>query len=493
MSNATNDAMQYSQGLLQIGQQLGNAFETAKETEAESLANKAIEQGMAKNQLNSNDQGNNQFGDIPMGALQTRVEDVAQGDINPDIKQKANQKLLQKQTQLLERSSAYQKLQAQKAKQHFDEGRRKVTQAIEAYESGDYDTATRVLEDVYNKNLRDGKLVKRADNEGNKFKMENYVTGESGEMDIRKEGLGNLIRQASAYFQKDPNEYMKDWMKHTKVSNEEMVERLNNATPLVNRNNPSQVVAYQASLPNRESGENETVLFANKPGAVADPSRINDPDAIRQIRQNTVPMDEAETMGAYDQSGSGGGSGSGSDWDSRDTKGFVEQLYVDEGFSGIPDPDERGTGENKKIARAETKARYLSNLLSSGRVENPKEAYRATTRRFGQHQNAVENTPEDADMETIYDLYRNYQDLHTVAGEDFATVAREDFGKSDEEIQQFLQNTENKKQQAAGILKGPEHQQAMGILEGTHKVPRPKDKTAPGGLYDRARNINISH
>ncbi len=117
---------------------------------------------------------------------------------------------------------------------------------------------------------------------------------------------------------------------------------------------------------------------------------------------------------------------------------MTETFYQDEGFSGMPD-QEAAMANPKAAGLADAKNRYAKRLLMSGRTNNPDKAYKATTRRFIQWDNAIGSVAKNPSMEAIANLYQNFSDIYGTMRESFKTVAKEDFKKSEEEIQRFLQ------------------------------------------------------
>ncbi len=211
---------------------------------------------------------------------QELVEDWEQ--YSPEARRIAQKQFIDWQTDKLRQSSARLKLSKQRAEYDMMQARQKMGQAVTAYKNGDYDTAVKIAQNVYNEHIPNSKVAQV--DEQNNVHVKNFVTGESGKAGLNAndpEQLGKTL-QTIAGFVSNADKFLQQYALNSEVQLETKAEAIQNAKPLVGPNNND--VVYQVSMPNTETGKIDTLYFENPPGSLRD-NPIEDEQRLKEIQQ----------------------------------------------------------------------------------------------------------------------------------------------------------------------------------------------------------------
>ena len=307
-----NEGTQIAQGLMSMGQTVQDSMAQAdrqewlnknrerkeqqweRKDQARQLYQKALD--------NAPDESQNANG-MP-GVLDVSINDIAPEDADPVAKKLAGDMLLERQSNAILKNKNYHILQEKKAQQNLEEGRRKLATGLQAFKQGNTQEAKDILKDVYNKNLRDGKVI--TENADGSATWQNYLTDERKNVELSKENIKEGYERLTTAFS-NPESFIKDWKNDSIKQLKFKTEAMQNAEARVDPDT-GEFVAYQASLPNSDKGKRDTVFFRDNPSSWSDPKFENEAD-VQHIRENTITLEEAKSRGIVSEDADGSGSG----------------------------------------------------------------------------------------------------------------------------------------------------------------------------------------
>ena len=471
-----NEGTQIAQGLMSMGQTVQDSMAQAdrqewlnknRERKEQQWERKDQARQLYQKALDNAPDESEKANGMP-GVLDVSINDIAPEDVDPVAKKMAGDMLLERQSNAIAQNKNYHVLQQKKAQQNLEEAKRKVATGLAAFKQGDMDQAQDILIDTYNKNFRDGKVIKK--NEDGSATWQNFLTDESKNVELSKENIKNGYERLAAATS-DPDAFIKDWKQDSLKQLKLKTEAMQNAEARVDPDT-GEFVAYQASLPDSDKGKRDTVFFRDNPTSWSDPKFENEAD-IQHIRENTITREEAKSRGLVGEDADGSGSGEDFSGVLNDT----EFKNVDDALEQAWGKENMGLQEKSAYRKKKMDARsYVTKYLQA----NPNTSIGVATdnaiRKFNDFETRARQLAQNPNRKKAAQFYRDFADIMNIKGIDPETFFKEKIGLSLESKQNEQKNNDNKEKQSSDTEIKKTNEQKDSSNKGVTR------RRTPGGL-----------